>query len=325
MKHTKRNRFITTAVLVIILLYPLYMVSGKSKSFIVGETLEYDVTFGGLLKGNAKIKFYGKVATYTKRETVTVFLEDAVLDSTLEILTDTTSGPESDSIFDNVTPDTLDESDIDSLSKPTPLITQAIKTTKTNIYYITYETKFIGNIYNLHADIYAMDGFFPLLIETEIKRGGNISSGRELFFPDKKMAIFTQTIENKEEIDTLIRNNPLQDITTIPFYFMGKNIYIGAVFNVSLAQGEYKLTSVALQRLEFGEGFDYRLYETYRVESEPKGFKIWLNKKNNVPIKVYIDYQKIRMVLRKRSIDASVKQKTFNEDTIKSKLTHVFP
>ncbi|MBE9510393.1 MAG: hypothetical protein IMY71_05900 [Bacteroidetes bacterium] len=321
----RKRLFILVFSTALVLLHPFYFLQDVNAKLKVGETLKYDVTFGNLLKGYAEIKFYGKITSYAEYETLTVPLEEVAIDSTLKVLSDSMYNALTDSTIDEALPDLLDESQADSMHEEKQDSIKVIKTITTNIYYITYDTKFIGNIYNLHADIYARDDFFPLLIETKIRRTGKVSRGRELFYPDKNMAIFSQIIEGEEEVDTLLRKHPLQDVTTIPFYFMGRNFGIGDFFNISLPQGEFKLTCIATERIETGEGFDFKSYNTYRIESNPEGFKVWLNKKDKVPIKVYMKEQKIKMLLKKKKIDASIKTNKFNEARVKAKLIHLFP
>ena len=45
----------------------------------------------------------------------------------------------------------------------------------TDLFYMTYDTKFFASIFKSHIDIYATEDFFPVRIETEIKRIGIIN------------------------------------------------------------------------------------------------------------------------------------------------------
>ena len=183
------------------------------------------------------------------------------------------------------------------------------------LFYITYDTKFVGNIYNLHADIYANDEFFPVCIKTKIRRPGKLSEGLELFYHDRKMAIFSQIIEGKEEVDTIFRKYPIQDITTLPFYLSRINFVLGDSLKISLPQSELKLRCEKIEEIEVDEENNY---STFLIKSEPKGFKMWLNRgKNRVPIKVYIEQSKIKMLLRKIEIDKSILEKHLDEKETK--------
>ena len=208
----------------------------------------------------------------------------------------------------------------DSTLNDSALVPESIMVVKaetTNIYYITYDTKFIGNIYNLHADIYTRDDFFPLLIETKINRTGKLSVGHELFFPEKKTAIFSQSIEKGEiDVDTIVRSNPIQDITTLPFYFSKLNLQDSDTFHISLPQGEYKLIHTQDKTIEVGEGEDYISYKTSVFESQPSGLKVYVCKKDKIPIKVNIDTQKIKMLLIKRKMNKISLQSVKNEQLI---------
>jgi hypothetical protein len=290
-----------------------------------GQKLTYDVTFGNMLKGHAVIRFFGDVASFTEVETLTVLADSGGIEAGLDFLSESTLVVEADSIVKYCPVDSGTVAECDSSSDDEPIPITTVKEKVHKIFYITYDTKFIGNIYNVHADIYTNADFFPLLIETKISRTGKKSKGKELFFPDRNMAIFSQTIEGVEEIDTLMREHPLQDITTLPFFFSGQSNEVGNMLDVSLAQGEYKLTYVDTEIIEYGEGHDYRYYHTYRIESQPKGFTLWLNKKNNVPVKVHIESQKIKMMLSKREIDKSGNGVLLPEDKIRQKLAHIFP
>ncbi len=179
----------------------------------------------------------------------------------------------------------------------------------TDHIFITYDTRFIGNIYSLHADIYATEDFSPVRIETRIRRPGKLSKGLELFFRDKNMAIFSQVTEGEYEIDTILREHPIQDVTTLPFYLMGVDLEIGSTLDLSLPQGELKLTAVKIEEVVIGE----ENFSTIRIESEPPGIKIWLNRKNKIPIKVYIAQSKIKMRLNRIEIDESIAVKNMNE------------
>jgi hypothetical protein len=290
-----------------------------------GQKLTYDVTFGNVLKGHAVIKFFGDVASFTEVETLTVMADSAIIDAGLDFLSESTLVIEADSIVKYCPIDSVGEAACDSSAEEKPIAITTVKKKVHSIFYITYDTKFIGNIYNLHADIYTNEDFFPLLIETQITRTGNKSKGKELFFPDRNMAIFSQIIEGVEEVDTLWGEHSLQDITTLPFFFSGQSNGVGNTLDVSLPQGEYKLTYVDTEIIEYGEGHDYRYYHTYRIESEPKGFTLWLHKNSNVPVKVHIESQKIKMILSKREIDKSANGALLPEDKIKQKLAHIFP
>jgi hypothetical protein len=292
--------------------------------FTAGQKLTYDITFGNILKGNAELKFFGKVASITEAETLQVMTDSALIDAGLAGPPESTLVIDADSMIMYSPPDTSGELPSDSSLSEEPVPMPVINETVHDIYFITYETRFIGNIYSLHADIYTNEEFFPLLIETKITRSGNKSKGKELFFPDRKMAVFSQTIGETEEVDTLRREHPLQDITTLPIYLSQLNKSVGSTLDVSLAQGELTLTYVDTEIIEYGEGHDYRYYDTYRIESEPKGFRLWLATKNKVPVKVHIDNQKIKMMLVNREIDKSMSG-VLSEDRIKQKLGHVFP
>ncbi len=293
--------------------------------FKAGQKITYDVTFGNILKGRAVIKFFGKVTSFTEAETLTVLGDSTGISAEFDLPSESTLVIDADSIVKYYPADSVGGIESDSSVGAHPIPITMVKETVHNIYYITYDTKFIGNIYSLHADIYTNEDFFPLLIETQITRTGNHSQGKELFFPDRNMAIFSQTIGGAEEIDTLIREHPLQDITTLPFYFSVLDNKVGNALNVSLAQGELILTYVDTEIIEYGEGHDYRYYNTYRIESEPKGFKIWLNTKNKVPIRVHIENQRIKMIFSKREIDKSINASLLPADKIKQKLAHLFP
>jgi hypothetical protein len=302
------------AVTLLLLLFSL-QANAKLKE---GEVLRYKVTFGNVLKGKAEITFYGKITSYTFAETLTVSVEELREEVGYSIL--------SDSIAEALLSDSSKETEGDSVKKNFIDSLEVIKFDKVDIYYITYETAFIGNIYNLHADIYTKEDFFPLYIETEIQRTGNVSHGKELFFPEQKMAIFSQIIGEENEVDTLRGENKLQDVTTIPFYFMNKNITLGSSFDVSLPQGEFELNAVGTENIEIGEDFEHQVYyNTYKISSEPKGYTLWLTKVEKLPIKVHMDEQKIRMVLKERDIDPSVTAKIFDEKKIKEKLIHLYP
>ena len=179
------------------------------------------------------------------------------------------------------------------------------------LFYITYDTEFVGNIYNLHADIYANDEFFPVCIKTKIRRPGKLSEGLELFYHDRKMAIFSQIIEGKEEVDTIFRKYPIQDITTLPFYLSRINFVLGDSLKISLPQSELKLRCEKIEEIVVDEENNY---STFLIKSEPKGFKMWLNRgKKRVPIKVYIEQSRIKMLLRKIKIDKSIFEKHLDD------------
>lgn len=183
----------------------------------------------------------------------------------------------------------------------------------TDLFYMTYDTKFFASIFKSHIDIYATEDFFPVRIETEIKRIGKLSKGLELFYRNKNMAIFSQIIEGKEEVDTILREHPIQDITTLPFYLMGINFNPGDTLQVSLPQGELKLARAKIEEIVIDEDF-FNTYSTYLIKSEPKGFKVWLNRgKNRLPIKIHIEQSKIKMLLKKVEIDKSIKVKIKEE------------
>ncbi len=183
----------------------------------------------------------------------------------------------------------------------------------TELFYMTYDTKFFASIFKSHIDIYATEDFFPVRIETEIKRIGKLSKGLELFYRNKNMAIFSQIIEGKEEVDTILREHPIQDITTLPFYLMGINFDPGDTLQVSLPQGELKLARAKIEEIVIDEDF-FNTYSTYLIKSEPKGFKVWLNRgKNRLPIKIHIEQSKIKMLLKKIEIDKSIKVKIKEE------------
>jgi hypothetical protein len=281
----------------------------------VGETMKFDVTFGGILKGKADIVFLGKITSITEYETLTIPIDMAKLD-TIHYC------PLDSSVKTILNSFSSDENDSNNIELPESI--DVVKKKDTDIYYITYDTEFIGNIYDLHAEIYMREDFYPILIETKIIRTGKTSYGKELFFPNKKKAIFMQTIGGVTESDTLIRNNPLQDITTIPFYLMRKKFSLGTTYNVSLPQGEFEINYSEGNRLEVGEGAEYRSYETYKVESNPEGFTVWLDRKTKVPVKVNMEKQKIKMILTKRLINNNIKIKSFTETEIRKKLSHIF-
>lgn len=289
-----------------------------------GQKLTYDVTFGNVLRGRAMIKFYGKVTSFTEPETLTVMADSELIDADLEVLSDTTLIIEADSMVKYCPVDSPANAPCDSSEKGKPLPVTIVREKVHNIFFITYDTEFIGNIYNLHADIYTNADFFPLLIETKITRTGSKSQGEELFFPERNMAIFSQLIGGVREVDTIIREHPLQDVTTLPFYFSGLNNGVGDTLEVSLAQGEFTLSYTDTEIVEYGEGHDYRYYDTYRIESDPEGFKLWLGIKSKVPIKVHMESQKIKMMLSKREFEKSSDGALLPEQTIKKKLTHVF-
>jgi len=305
-------------VLFLIILFFAQNTNGKIE---VGETLNYSVIFGGILKGNAKIKFYGKIASFVNYETLFVLTEDLREDSSLRVFVDSTIQTLADTTQEKTLSDSISEISSDSLTEAIADSVKVIKTLVTNVYYITYETHFVGNIYNVNADIYATDNFLPLLIETKINRTGKTSRGKELFFPDRRMAIFSQSIENKQEADTIFRKHPLQDITTLPFYLM--NVDFGEIdtVQISLAQGEIKLYKVGKQEVIIGEDN----YNTDLIESESKELKVWLNRKDKLPIKVVIEEQKIKMHLIKKEIDKSIESKliNINKEKIKTKLSHI--
>lgn len=186
----------------------------------------------------------------------------------------------------------------------------------TELFHITYDTKFFANIFNSHINIYATEDLFPVRIETEIKRTGKLSKGLELFYRNKNMAIFSQVIEGKEEVDTILREHPIQDITTLPFYLMGINFDLEDTLKVSLPQGELKLTCAKIEEIMIDEDL-LNTYSTYLIKSEPKGIKIWLNRgKNKLPIKIHIEQSKIKMLLKKIEIDKSIKVKIKEEKSI---------
>jgi hypothetical protein len=292
--------------------------------FTPGQKLTYDVTFGNILKGNAEIKFFGRIASFTEAETIKVLADSALIGAGLDFVSESTLVIDADSIERFLPADSIHSDESDSIGKGNPIPIKMVKRKVHNIYFITYDTRFIGNIYNLHADIYANEDFYPLLIETHITRTGTKSQGKEIFFPERNRAIFSQIIEGKLETDTLIREHALQDVTTLPFYFSVLNNEVGSKLEVSLAQGEYVLTYVGIERLEYGEGHDYRYYDTYRIESQPPGYKIWIDTKNRLPIKVHIESQKIKMMLAKREIDKSMNPGIETEDKIREKLSHIF-
>jgi hypothetical protein len=312
-------KFLSVLLIAMLIAIPL------TAHFKPGQKLIYDVTFGNILKGRAEIRFFGTVATITEAETLTVLADSALVGTEIGFLSDSVLIIDADSMVEYFPPDSVGKDTTDSLIENRPIPITVIKNKAHNILYITYDTKFIGNIYNLHADIYADEQFFPLLIETQITRTGNQSRGRELFFPDRNMAIFSQTIGEEQEIDTLLRKHPLQDATTLPFYFSCMESRVGDTLYVSLAQGEYSLSYVDTEIIEYGEGYDFRYYHTYRIESEPEGFKLWIDEKNKIPIQVHIESQKIKMILSKREIDKSSSVRPLSEDEIKQKLGHLFP
>jgi hypothetical protein len=309
----------------VLMLFTMLIAMPLGAYFKAGQKLIYDVTFGNILKGYAEIRFFGTVATITEAETLTVLADSALIGTGIGFLSDSVLIIDADSMVEYFAPDSVGKDTIESLIKNRPIPITVIKNKPHNILYITYDTKFIGNIYNLHADIYADEQFFPLLIETQIMRTGNQSRGKELFFPDRNMAIFSQIIGEKQEIDTLLREHPLQDATTLPFYFSCMENQVGDTLYVSLAQGEYSLSYVDTEIIEYGEGHDFRYYHTYRIESEPEGFKLWIGEKIKIPIQVHLESQKIKMILSKREIDKSSSVRPLSEDEIKQKLSHLFP
>lgn len=306
---------------VLIVLMPALPLRAQLKA---GQKLTYDVVFGNVLKGHAVIKFYGKVASVTEVETVTIYADSSLIGEELDVTPESTLIIEADSLVKYCPVDSGSQHECDSLAEVAPVPITTVKKNVHNILYITYDTQFIGNIYNLHADIYTDKDFFPLLIETRITRTGNTSQGKELFFPEKRMAIFSQTIGGVHETDTLVRENPLQDVTTLPFYFSGLNNSIGSSFDVSLSQGEYALTYVDSEIIEYGEGHDYRYYNTYRIESQPKDFTLWITMNNKIPVKVHIESQKLKMILAHREIDKTGNVSPLPENKIKQKLAHIF-
>lgn len=324
-KNMKTTKYILGYLKIILLLLPfLCSVGYLNAELEKGKMLKYDVTFGAILKGYAEIKFYGKVASHTDYDTIMVPYDSIPFNSSLILTPDSILEKFAADSIEEFTPDSTVESPQDSISNTIQDSVKILNPITTDIFFITYDTEFFGNLYSLYANIYTRDDFYPLLIETEIKRTGKLSKGLEQFFPDDKMAIFSQVIEGKKEVDTLRRNHPLQDVTTLPFYFKDKNIHIGKLFALSLPQGEYTLKCTKSEDLEFGEGFNYRYYKTNYIESNPEGFYVWLNKKNNIPIKVIIDSQKIKMVLKEEKTDKSIKNKSHNGEEVLKKLNHLF-
>lgn len=310
---------------IVIALTTLFLAMPTWANLKQGQKLTYDVTFGNILKGNAVVTYYGKIASFTDVETLTVLADSAIINEGLDFIEGSTLVIETDSIVEYSPFDSSGEAENDSSAVEAPAPLTVIKEKVHGIFYITYDTHFLGNVYNLHADIYTDSSFFPLLIETQITRTGKKSKGREQFYPCKNMAIFSQIIEGVEEIDTLLREHPLQDVTTLPFYFTNIENEIGDTLEVSLAQGEYRLSYVDSEIVEYGEGHDYRYYHTYRIESEPEGFKLWLSKKSKIPIRVDIKSQNLKMMLAKREIDKSLPSDMLDEDRIIQKLRHIFP
>jgi len=314
------NWVVLPFVLLVIMLSSALNINGQMK---VGETLNYKITFGGILKGDARIQFYGKIASFAKYETLYVSTDCLMSDSTLKaVLVDSTNSETViDSTEEKISGDSAIELQADSLVEVIPDSIKAVRTLVTNIYFITYNTHFIGNIYNLNASIYATDNFLPLLIETKIDRTGKTSYGRELFFPDRKMAIFSQNVENKQEIDTIFRKYPLQDITTLPFYLMNIDFDGVDTIEVSLAQGELKLHKVGKREVIIGE----ENFNTELVKSRPEELKVWLNRKDRLPIKVEINKQKIKMYFKSKEVNGAIDNKLLgiNKEKIKVKLSHI--
>ncbi|OQX52602.1 MAG: hypothetical protein B5M53_08120 [Candidatus Cloacimonas sp. 4484_209] len=294
----------------IFLVFLTSVISGEGKTGLqVGETFLYDVTFSGVLKGKTVITFYGRITYFTRMDTIYSRVAEPLENQTV------IDSTKLKSLLPNSLLKKPDTTLNDSALVPESIM--VVKAETTNIYYITYDTKFIGNIYNLHADIYTRDDFFPLLIETKISRTGKLSVGHELFFPEKKTAIFSQSIEKGEiDVDTIIRSNPIQDITTLPFYFSKLNLQDSDTFHISLPQGEYKLVHTQDKTIEVGEGEDYISYKTSVFESQPSGLKVYVCKKDKIPIKVNIDTQKIKMLLIKRKINKTSLQSVKNEQLI---------
>ncbi len=290
-----------------------------------GQKLTYDVTFGNILKGHAVVKYHGSIASYTETETLTVLADSAMLEAGLPFLSESTLVIDADSIIEYSPADSTNKTEHDSASIPPPKPITVLREKVHDIFYISYDTHFVGNLYHLHADIFTDSVFTPLLIETQITRTGKKSQGEEQFFPAQNMAIFSQRIEGILETDTIIRQHPLQDVTTLPFYLSNMEHGVGTTLDVSLAQGEYNLSYVDEEIIEYGEGHDYRYYHTYRIESEPEGFKLWLSKNNKIPVKVYIESQKINMILAKREIDKSIPAEILSEQKVMEKLRHIFP
>jgi|GEM_PF-3903966 len=321
MKMQKDKGFpIYIAASFVLFLSTLFFAQNTKGEIEVGETLNYSVTFGGILKGNANIKFYGKIASFANYETLFVLTEDLLKDSSLKVIVDSSVRTLADTTQEKILSDSISEMSDDSLTEAISDSVKVVKTVVKNVYYITYETHFVGNIYSVNADIYATDNFLPLLIETKINRTGKTSHGKELFFPDRRMAIFSQSIDNKQEVDTIFREHPLQDITTLPFYLMNVDFDKMDTMKISLAQGEIKLYKVGKEEVIIGEDN----YSTDLIESVDKELKVWLNRKDKLPIKVVIEEQKIKMYLKGEKTDKSINSKLtdIDKEKIKAKLSH---
>jgi len=330
-----RYRFYKISPLLIFGIVLLFLPSflspqNRTAKLKMGETLKYNVIFGGLLKGQATIKFYGIVTSYIKYDTTYITLTDSlrkiVRDSINSSVSDSVVKADTNSSYkEDTTLDLIEEMPQGSTFNAAPESVEVVLIDTTNIYYITYDTKFLGSIYNSHADIYTKDDFSPLFIETKIMRNGKVSHGSEIFYPAQKMAIFSQVIKDEENIDTIIRKNPLQDITTLPFYFLNIDFGVGDSFNISLPQDELKLTCIKIENIQIGGSPDYNLYRTYYIESEPQGFNVWLDMNNKIPVKVHIEEQKINMFLKKVEITQSLNDGNKHEQKVRDKLRHLFP
>jgi hypothetical protein len=180
--------------------------------------------------------------------------------------------------------------------KSTMLYHGMVQLGASRVHSITYTTRFTGGIYSSTAKVYVGEDLFPIRIETEITRSGRKSKGLQEFFPERKMAIFTQVIDNNTKMDTLLREFPLQDITTLPFYLMSRSLKPSDTLEISLPQGEYRFVSEGEEIVELRESDNVRATV---IESVPPDIKIWMDSNNRIPIKIHLRNSKILMIWEK--------------------------
>jgi Protein of unknown function (DUF3108) len=188
--------------------------------------------------------------------------------------------------------------------KGTARLVVAAETTHQGVsaYRLTQDMA-VGSFFTNQVEILCRQGdLFPLLITTVMTREGREARGQQVYDPDQHTATFSQTADGRTKSKTVRRRHPIQDLVTVPYYARTLPLSVGAVFPLSLWEGEYTLRVAGREKLSGDLAWAGDTSLGWVLKSDPPILKAWLTgDERRLPVKVEME-GKLRMRLTLRAV-----------------------
>lgn len=172
---------------------------------------------------------------------------------------------------------------------------------KTPAYHLTSQVQIGGGHVQNWIDVVCLsEDLLPLRIKTIFIRNGLRADGLQLYYPQAKKAIFSQTTGRKTTSETFTRVNPIQDLATIIYYFRTLDLESARPVSVSLKQGEFVVEMTGVDTLM--TALSSEPMPTFVLQSTPPLIKVWLSqneKKYPLRVETGTGLGKSTMVLKK--------------------------